>query len=284
MKTITSYGDKTNKVNDTSATLKFYIWNDGVPQDITGKNVQATIANSDGFLFNVPMEINGYELSLDFSNENLRQLKAGDYYMEIKVTDTKDEVEIYPTNGAMSFTVTQDLTERESDLLPIVTFDALLKAVDQKIENYLKTIAKGNPGDKGDPGDNGLISKPLPTNNFNQVIANIKDYVGNWYIKTTAENSGVINGYPTDDMGVWVFQITSFSNSFGVIKANFNDSNKNFVGAVNNNKLVNWIAIQDTNANYVFDHDVTVNGSIIANSITSTVGNYTVRTDYMGSY
>ena len=284
MKTITSYGDKANKVNDTSTTLKFYIWNDGVPRDTTGKDVKATIANSSGYLFDVPMMIDGYELSLDFSNENLRQLKAGDYYMEIKVTDTKDEVEIYPTNGTMSFTVTQDLTERESDLLPIVTFDALLKAVDQKIENYLKTIAKGNPGDKGDPGDNGLISKPLPTANLNLVIANIKDYVGNWYIETTVENSGEINGYPTDDAGVWAFQVTSFLGGFGIIKANFNASNKNFVGAISNNKLVNWIDVQDSNENYVFDHDVTINGAIKADSITSTAGDYTVRTDYMGSY
>ena len=159
MKTITISGDKTNKVNDTSTILKFIIWNDGVPQNETGHDVKATIANGNGYLFDEPMTVDGYELLLDFASDNLRKLTAGDYSMEIKVTNDDKDVEIYPTNGAMSFTVTQDLTASDSNLLPIVTFDALLKSVDEKIDKYKETIAKGDKGDTGRDGVNGENGK-----------------------------------------------------------------------------------------------------------------------------
>lgn len=159
MKTITISGDKTNKVNDTSTILKFIIWNDGVPQNETGHDVKVTIANGNGYLFDEPMIVDGYELLLDFASDNLRKLTAGDYSMEIKVTNDDNDVEIYPTNGTMSFTVTQDLTASDSDLLPIVTFDALLKSVDDKIDKYKETIAKGDKGDAGKDGVNGANGK-----------------------------------------------------------------------------------------------------------------------------
>lgn len=285
MKTITNAtSDSKNKVNDTSAVLRFYLWNDGIPQNITGKYSVATIANAHGYLFDVPLKNDGYDVSLDFSDDNLKKLTADQYSFEIHVTNDDGNVEIYPTEGTESFTVLKNLDETSDDLIPIVTFDALLKSVDKKVSRYLETIAKGDPGVKGDTGANGMISNLIPITNLNDVVANVENYVGNWYVETDSTTGGTANGYPIDEYGKWILQITSFADGYGLIKANFNALNKNYIGAVNNGNLVSWVDIQSMEENNVFNSDITVNGNIKANSITSTSGGFTIKTDYMGDY
>lgn len=155
MKTITKLGDQTNKVTDTSTIFKFCLWDNGVPQDVTGKTVTATIANSTSYLFDEPLIKNGTEVDLDFSSDSMKQLVPDTYSFEISVTNADGDVEVYPTEGNLQFTVVKNLRGTQGNLVPQVTFDSVLKSVDDKIAKYKTTIAKGDKGDSGDKGDKG---------------------------------------------------------------------------------------------------------------------------------
>lgn len=166
MKTITTLGDQTNKVTDTATVFKFCLWNNGVPQDITNKTVTATIANSTGYLFDEPVIKNGTEVDLDFSSDTLATLVPDTYFVEINVTDEDGDIEVYPTEDSLQFTVTKNLRGTAGNLVPQVTFDSVLKAVDTKVAEYLSTVAKGDKGDEGPQGPKGDPGNALDETNI----------------------------------------------------------------------------------------------------------------------
>ena len=124
-----------------------------------------------------------------------------------------------------------------------------------------------------------LLSVPLST-----VIANVSEYTGNWYFSTDETASGVANGYPTDDMGIWYMEVSSFTSHRGFIKLVLNYSNRIFYGSVRNNTLISWVEVTNANGDNNINGNLTVSGELKVNSITSTTGEYTIVTDYMGSY
>ena len=144
MKTVKILGDTLNKVADTSTVFDFRLWNEGQPQDVTGKTVSFTIANDSGYLFDVPAVIDGNVVSLDFSNELLKQLTPDTYHMEVSVTNSDGDVELYPSQGTIDFRVGKNLHSTQGKLVPQITFDTVLATVDKKITEYTKTIAKGD--------------------------------------------------------------------------------------------------------------------------------------------
>ena len=156
MKTVKILGDTLNKVDDTSTVFDFRLWNDGQAQDVTGKTVSFVIANDSGYLFDVPAVVDGNVISLDFSNDLLKQLTPDTYHMEVSVTNADGDVELYPSEGTVDFTVDKNLHSFQSKLVPQITFNMLLASVDKKIAEYTKTIAKGDKGDTGPQGPQGI--------------------------------------------------------------------------------------------------------------------------------
>lgn len=156
MKTVKILGDTLNKVADTSTVFDFRLWNEGQAQDVTGKTVSFTIANDSGYLFDVPAVIDGNVVSLDFSNELLKQLTPDTYHMEVSVTNSDGDVEVYPSQGTIDFRVGKNLHSTAGKLVPQITFDTVLRSVDEKIVKYTKTIAKGDKGDTGPQGPQGI--------------------------------------------------------------------------------------------------------------------------------
>jgi len=156
MKTVKILGDALTKVADTSTVFDFRLWNEGQAQDVTGKAVSFTIANDSGYLFDVPAVIDGNVISLDFSNELLKQLTPDTYHMEVSVTNSDGDVEVYPSEGAIDFRVGKNLHSTQGKLVPQITFDTVLATVDKKITEYTKTIAKGDKGDTGPQGPQGI--------------------------------------------------------------------------------------------------------------------------------
>ncbi|MBJ7627423.1 collagen-like protein [Weissella confusa] len=141
---------------DTSTVFDFRLWNEGLPQDVTGKAVSFTIANDSGYLFDVPAVVDGNVISLDFSNEKLKQLTPDTYHMEVAVTNSDGDVEVYPSDGAIDFRVGKNLHSTQGKLVPQITFDVVLASVDKKITEYTKTIVKGDKGDTGPQGPQGI--------------------------------------------------------------------------------------------------------------------------------
>lgn len=156
MKTVKILGDTLNKVADTSTVFDFRLWNEGQAQDVTGKTVSFTIANDSGYLFDVPAVIDGNVVSLDFSNELLKQLTPDTYHMEVSVTNADGDVEVYPSQGTIDFRVGKNLHSTAGKLVPQITFDTVLRSVDEKITEYTKTITKGDKGDTGPQGPQGI--------------------------------------------------------------------------------------------------------------------------------
>lgn len=156
MKTVKILGDTLNKVADTSTIFDFRLWNGGQAQDVTGKAVSFVIANDSGYLFDVPAVVDGNVISLDFSNELLKQLTPDTYYMEVSFTNEDGDVEVYPSDGTITFKVGKNLHGTQGKLVPQITFDTVLASVDKKITEYTKTIAKGDKGDTGPQGPQGI--------------------------------------------------------------------------------------------------------------------------------
>ncbi|MCT0005031.1 hypothetical protein [Weissella confusa] len=156
MKTVKILGDTLNKVADTSTVFNFRLWNGGQAQDVTGKAVSFVIANDSGYLFDVPAVVDGNVVSLDFSNELLKQLTPDTYYMEVSFTNEDGDVEVYPSDGTINFKVGKNLHGTQGKLVPQITFDTVLASVDKKIAEYTKTITKGDKGDTGPHGPQGI--------------------------------------------------------------------------------------------------------------------------------
>lgn len=152
MKTVKILGDTLNKVADTSTVFDFRLWNEGQAQDVTGKAVSFVIANDYGYLFDTPAVIDGNVISLDFSNELLKQLTPDTYHLEVSVTNEDGHVEVYPSEGTIDFTVGKNLHSTQGKLVPQITFDTVLASVDKKITEYTNTITKGDTGPQGEPG------------------------------------------------------------------------------------------------------------------------------------
>lgn len=162
MKTVKILGDTLNKVADTSTVFDFRLWNEGQAQDVAGKAVSFVIANDSGYLFDAPAVVDGNMISLDFSNELLKQLTPDTYHMEVSVTNKNGDVELYPSEGTIDFTIGKNLHGTQGKLVPQITFETVLRSVDEKIVEYTKTIAKGEKGDTGPQGPQGIQGSQGP--------------------------------------------------------------------------------------------------------------------------
>ena len=155
--------DNQNKVADTNGIMKLQAWDYGVAQDLTNKKITATVANDSGFLFDLDLVSNGTEIDLDFKDSQLQKLTPDTYFLEIKVTDEAGDVSVFPTEGYATFTINKNLHATEGALVPQITFDTVLadvkKAMDDKVADYVKTIAKGDKGDTGPQGPKGIQGK-----------------------------------------------------------------------------------------------------------------------------
>lgn len=156
MKKVKILGDTINKVADTSTVFYFVLLNGGQEQGVTGKAVSFVIANDSGYLFDVPAVVDGNVISLDFSNEQLKQLTPDTYHMEVFVTNGDGDVEVYPSQGTIDFRVGKNLHGTQGELVTKITFDDVLRSVDEKIAEYTKTITKGDKGDTGPQGLQGI--------------------------------------------------------------------------------------------------------------------------------
>ncbi|MFG6622249.1 hypothetical protein ACGYLH_03365 [Weissella confusa] len=235
MKTVKILGDTLNKVADTSTVFDFRLWNGGQAQDVTGKTVSFVIANDSGYLFDVPAVVDGTVVSLDFANELLKQLTPDAYHMEVSVTNVDGDVAVYPSQGTIDFTVSKNLHSTQGKLVPQITFDTVLRSVDEKIVEYTKTIAKGDKGDTGPQGPQGIqgpvgpVGPQGPSNDSqlvhktgNEVIADDKTFTG----KVAADNL-ISNGVPVN-----LTKTTTFKSWFGSEVTAYR--NGNVVTIVNN--------------------------------------------------
>ena len=216
--------DNQNKVTDTNGIMKFQAWDNGVAQDLTNKQITATIANAGGFLFDLYLVSNGTEIDLDFKTDQLQKLTPDTYFLEIRVTDEVGDVSVFPTEGYVTFTINKNLHATEDALVPQITFDTVLenigKTIDRKVADYTSTISKGDKGDtgsqgpkgdkgdkgqkgdKGDKGDVGPAGKD-PTDELEAVLNNKLAQISS-VLETFANLDALKNAYPNGKPGIFV--------------------------------------------------------------------------------
>lgn len=157
MRYIRNISDDQNKAGDTDNIFRFNLLQGEDIFNFGDYPISINIANSSGYILSmVPeKEFGNSVVKLDFNDQSLKSLTPDSYLLEVEVKLHDGTTATFPTKGGMPFSVNSNLKNTAGQLVPTVTFDEVLNAVDEKVNNYLATVAKG---DKGDPGDTILKS------------------------------------------------------------------------------------------------------------------------------
>lgn len=143
-----------SKQGDTFQSIIAQLQNEEAYANISDNEAVVSVKNDSGFLFDVIVEVVSGRFSLSFNQLGLSQLPTGQYAFQVAV-HVNETVAKYPDNEFVAFSVTDDARQTNGELVPQITFDTVLAAVDDKVENYLKTVAKGNDGITGNTGATG---------------------------------------------------------------------------------------------------------------------------------
>lgn len=160
MRIIKNESDYKNKFGDTSTVFRLNLYDDETLVDTTNKSLKLNIANKNGLVLSkdITTDYSGY-ITFDFSDPELQKLTPDHYLLEYEYPLPNGDVAKYPTTGGLAFTITSNLKETKGSLVPNITFDEVLTAVDEKIAVYLATVKKGDKGDTGDTGATGQNGK-----------------------------------------------------------------------------------------------------------------------------
>lgn len=205
MNYIRNVGDDQNKYGDTSSVFQISLIKDDNFFNFGDNQVTVNIANKSGYILSMTPEriIDNSYLKLDFSKEPLKQLTPDYYQLEVEVLLGDGDVAKFPTNGGMPFNINKSLKDTQGELVPTVTFDTVLEAVDKKVNNYLATVVKGDKGDPGEKGDTGVVDTTADytwtgTNTFNKKIIAPAGVQGNADSATKLQTQRKINGIGFD--------------------------------------------------------------------------------------
>lgn len=160
MKTIENILDTVNKFGDTETIFRLMLKDGDDYVSLDNKHVVLNIANSYGLVLSVPLKNQvGYTIELDFKSEELSKLTPDAYKLEFEVTMVDGDVAKFPTKDGLPFHITNNLKQTQGSLIPTITFDEVLSAVDDKVNEYVHTIQKGDKGDTGETGATGATGQ-----------------------------------------------------------------------------------------------------------------------------
>lgn len=159
--------DTTFKLNDTGTIIRFKATNDGQPVGIKeGQSANFRIKNELGFLKTVPSTTTygGYAFELDTSN--LSDLVVGTYDVELVVTQSEDDVLIFPEEGFVTLKITQNALNITGEQLPVMSLDDFKQQLKEYVDaqttelksdfdTYVASVKTGPQGEPGKDGTNG---------------------------------------------------------------------------------------------------------------------------------
>ncbi|WP_370673014.1 pyocin knob domain-containing protein [Leuconostoc lactis] len=195
MRYIRNISDDQNKSGDTDNIFRFNLLQGDDVFNFGDYPISINIANSSGYILSmVPeKEFGNSVVKLDFNDQSLKSLTPDNYLLEVEVKFPDGTTATFPTKGGMPFTVNSNLKNTAGQLVPTVTFDEVLNAVDKKVKNYLATVVKG------DKGDTGVVDTTADytwagTNTFNKKIIAPAGVQGNADTATKLQTARRING------------------------------------------------------------------------------------------
>lgn len=265
MRYIRNISDNQNKVGDTDNIFRFNLLQGEDVFNFGDYPISINIANSSGYILSmVPeKEFGNSVIKLDFNNQLLKSLTPDDYLLEVEVKLPDGTTATFPTKGGMPFSINSNLKNTAGQLVPTVTFDEVLNAVDNKVNNYLATVVKGDKGDKGDTGvvDTTADYTWTGTNTFNkQIIGSLKTreatftdfatvagdlvkYAGLWFVSDKALNNSPVSGTLYGVIEV----IPAYSKVTGIIRYSDTPNRRNgfYQTTVDDGELNGWHKIAD---------------------------------------
>lgn len=143
-----------NKFGNTANIIRYQLQDGDTYTNINDSNASVIIKNVTGYLFDIPTVVSAGGFSIDFSDSGLANLPSGNYEFQLNA-HVNDQIAKYPDFDFVPFTITPDARVSPNGLIPQITFDKVLNAVDEKVKYYTNTISKGNTGDKGNEGEKG---------------------------------------------------------------------------------------------------------------------------------
>lgn len=275
MRYIRNISDDQNKVGDTDNIFRFNLIQGDDIFNFGDYPISINIANSSGYILSmVPeKEFGNSVLKLDFNEQSLKSLTPDNYLLEVEVKLPDGTTATFPTKGGMPFSVNSNLKNTAGQLVPTVTFDEVLNAVDEKVNNYLATVVKG---DKGDKGDTGAVNTTADytwtgTNTFNKKIIAPAGVQGNSDTATKLQNARLVGGVAFDG--------TSDIALPGVNVKGNQDTSGRAANATNADLATKTVALQTprkiNGTNFDGTLDINVNaandGSLVHNTGTETV-------------
>ncbi|MGX7041022.1 pyocin knob domain-containing protein [Leuconostoc lactis] len=257
MKYIRNISDEQNKVGDTDNVFRLNLFEDDKLFDFGENNLTVNVANSSGYILSLTpkKETGNTVIDLDFNDAPLKSLTPDNYLLEVEVKFSDGTTATFPTKGGMPFTVNGNLKETKGTLVPTVTFDNVLDAVDKKIAVYMDTVKVGPAGPIGPAGnvdtshdntftgvnaftkpiDGALKTRPATFTDFATVAADMITYSGFWFVGALTANAPVA-GMTAYDVEV----IPSNVKTSGVIRVNDFKNNLSYTSNVLNSTLSGW--------------------------------------------
>lgn len=246
MKYIRNISDEQNKVGDTDNVFRLNLFEDDKLFDFGENNLTVNAANSSGYVLSLTpkKETGNTVIDLDFNDAPLKSLTPDDYLLEVEVKFSDGTTATFPTKGGMPFTVNGNLKETKGTLVPTVTFDNVLDAVDKKIAVYMGTVKVGPRGPVGPAGNvdtsndntftgkntftqkiNGNFEiKPYPLTTLQELATKMNTYSGQWV-------GGVNTITDMPEGGYAIISVSPYGSTetAGTIVLTYTDSDKMFV-------------------------------------------------------
>jgi len=276
--------------------------NEYVPLD--DKKVVLNVANDTGLVLTTPMTtFSGHTVMVDFSSPGLAELTPDSYNLEIEVTYSDGDVSKFPTKGGLKFNITNNLKETTGALVPTVTFDNVLEAVDEKIAVYMDTIKVGPQGPQGPAGnvdtshDNTFTGKNMFTQpiggslltkvddftKFSDVSADMVKYSG-----FHSSGTGYITDIPLPGYGVILVQPYGNNKNTGIITISYTDKPLTIIGHVTGGNIT-WevqandeIVLHKTGTETIAGDKTFTGNSNFTGQTTLNAGNYGLRVTTSG--
>lgn len=155
----TDTSPRTVKIGDTTTSFTLICGNDNIAVDLAHVNsITVKLGNASGYLKSITIDPTSLanpaagQVTIAFNSDLLNSLPAGRYAIEVWVVNSTG-TSIYPSNGTVGFTITNNIQNSNGATITTIAFDDFVETMNKAAS----TIAKGDKGNTGPIGPIGPV-------------------------------------------------------------------------------------------------------------------------------